>query len=462
MTETIKFLIVGDNAAHSQRWRFALEREGVSVDTAYSVEQVIAIMRTNRPDIVLCDSIERARDLKANRNFPDRKNHTGPALYLASGLSGHEELFQALDAGIEGTLEAPDDGQTLHARLRDMKANHILRTGRNSRMETAQICGGNCRYPLVSSKAQLAGMLVSVFESALRKSSELKEAGEKIREMRNEGNTARKALLELLGSCEDAIIIHDISGKVVYANTAAEEIFGRKGGSLLNGPVPFDLTKSRFHEFEVEDREGQGRMLRERSIATSMNGESLTLTAFHDVTETARLRKELELMSLTDDLTGLHNSRGFLLLSERIARLARREGNPVFMLYCDIDNLKAINASLGHPEGDKAITAVAGLLRRSFREADVIARVENDEFAVYGMINDSCVPRSLMDRLEKSIEEYNGNSSNLFSVSVSIGTAKEDEPKAGSVEILLQRARNSMRAMKTRNREAMEKSSPEP
>ncbi len=90
-------------------------------------------------------------------------------------------------------------------------------------------------------------------------------------------------------------------------------------------------------------------------------------------------------LSLVDELTGLYNRRGFYLLAERSRRAAQRAGADLFVAYVDADGLKQINDTQGHPAGDELLKSLADVLMRTFRGADVIARMGGDEFCVLGI-----------------------------------------------------------------------------
>jgi len=98
--------------------------------------------------------------------------------------------------------------------------------------------------------------------------------------------------------------------------------------------------------------------------------------------ERHRLQTQVEELSLSDALTGLSNRRGFAVRAEDDVRRARRSGTPFVLGVADVDGLTAINATHGRLEGDRAIREAAGILRRTFRDSDVVARVGGDEFAV--------------------------------------------------------------------------------
>ena len=95
----------------------------------------------------------------------------------------------------------------------------------------------------------------------------------------------------------------------------------------------------------------------------------------------ARIRY-LEGLSITDELTGLLNRRGFHLELNRSLARAQRAQETGLLLLCDLDHFKAINDTYGHMAGDAVLCAVAGLLQTKTRRSDYVARLGGDEFAV--------------------------------------------------------------------------------
>jgi diguanylate cyclase (GGDEF)-like protein len=90
----------------------------------------------------------------------------------------------------------------------------------------------------------------------------------------------------------------------------------------------------------------------------------------------------LEGLSVTDELTGLLNRRGFLAQLERAIAAARRGGPHGVLMICDLDDFKAINDRHGHLVGDDALCQTAELLAQHVRRADTVARLGGDEFAI--------------------------------------------------------------------------------
>lgn len=87
-------------------------------------------------------------------------------------------------------------------------------------------------------------------------------------------------------------------------------------------------------------------------------------------------------LSSHDPLTGLYNRRGLDDEFRRIWHQCRRSHQPVSLMMLDLDNLKAVNDTYGHPVGDQVLTELARLLHVSVRAGDLVARFGGDEMVV--------------------------------------------------------------------------------
>jgi len=112
----------------------------------------------------------------------------------------------------------------------------------------------------------------------------------------------------------------------------------------------------------------------------------------------ARIRY-LEGLSITDELTGLMNRRGFQAELGRALARAQRAQEAGLLMLCDLDQFKAINDKYGHLAGDAVLCAVAALLQAKTRRIDYVARLGGDEFAV--LLTHS--PRAQAERRAKSL-----------------------------------------------------------
>jgi len=162
--------------------------------------------------------------------------------------------------------------------------------------------------------------------------------------------------------------------------------------------------------------------------------------------------RELRYLALTDDLTCLYNRRGFFAAATHQLKLSRRNAQGLLLFFCDVDNLKTINDSYGHREGDLAIVRAADALERTFRGSDILARIGGDEFAVLAMEASTQSEEVILRRLEKSLKKSNANQSR-YEMSLSVGLARFDPKHPVSLGALVAQADRAMYEEK-RNRPA--------
>jgi diguanylate cyclase (GGDEF)-like protein len=122
------------------------------------------------------------------------------------------------------------------------------------------------------------------------------------------------------------------------------------------------------------------------------------------------------------------------------------------MLYADVDDLKSINDTWGHKEGDLALIETAKILRANYRESDIIARISGDEFVVIPVGTAEDYVDIVINRLQKALEIYNSKSNRGYKLSLTIGIAFYDPEHPCSVEELLAQADKSMYERKGKNR----------
>jgi diguanylate cyclase (GGDEF)-like protein/PAS domain S-box-containing protein len=155
------------------------------------------------------------------------------------------------------------------------------------------------------------------------------------------------------------------------------------------------------------------------------------------ITELKKMQEELHTLSLTDALTGLYNRRGFMTLAEQHLKIASRMKSQVFMLYADLDNLKDINDTFGHQEGDTALKETAQILRETFREADIVSRIGGDEFVVMPIGSSERDTGAVNLRLQNNLDLHNEKKNGKYTLSLSIGITHYDPARPVTPEELL-------------------------
>ena len=171
---------------------------------------------------------------------------------------------------------------------------------------------------------------------------------------------------------------------------------------------------------------------------------TLLVRSIHYAIERHRLLEEVRSLSLMDDLTGLYNRRGFFTLSRQQLKMANRVKRSMFLLFADMDDLKAINDSLGHIEGDRALVDVADLLKKTFRESDIIGRIGGDEFTVLAIETRGATVNGVRTRFKRKLRSHNKKGKRPYTLSLSFGVVCYDTEQPQSIEELVDLADKSM------------------
>ncbi len=144
-------------------------------------------------------------------------------------------------------------------------------------------------------------------------------------------------------------------------------------------------------------------------------------------------------------LTGLYNRRGFLTLAEQELKMANRLKRGMFLLFADLDDLKGINDNYGHQEGDRALIAVANVIKETYRDPDIIARIGGDEFVVLAIEGTSeSSAENLRIRLNRNLGLFNARREPSYKLSLSMGVVRYDPDQPASVEELIAEADKRM------------------
>lgn len=240
--------------------------------------------------------------------------------------------------------------------------------------------------------------------------------------------------IERLSSFEADVLLLDIGSKQLERRAFVEEI---------RAATP-DMPMVVLSELDDEDLAIQALELGAQDFLVKVRLDRAVLArSLRYSIERHRLRKTLQSLSLTDDLTGLQNRRGFLTLAEQHLRTIFRKG-AALLVYVDLDDLKLINDTQGHLEGNRALIVTANLLRACFRQSDIIGRMGGDEFCTLmtDAGEDSIPP--VHQRVRQRVDSINALWSWRFQLSVSIGIAEVSSTNQSSLEELIRVADANM------------------
>ncbi len=156
-----------------------------------------------------------------------------------------------------------------------------------------------------------------------------------------------------------------------------------------------------------------------------------------DITKRKKMEEELQKLAHYDILTSCC-SRGYgLALLEQQIKISNRKKTPILLLYLDVDNLKDINDTFTHQEGDKVLEKVAALFKSTLREVDIICRIGGDEFLL--IFPDSSLENAslIKEKINKKLKELNKNLNKPYKISFSIGLSVYDPANPVSIEKLI-------------------------
>src|SRR3972149_1749355 len=162
----------------------------------------------------------------------------------------------------------------------------------------------------------------------------------------------------------------------------------------------------------------------------------------------------LERLSVTDELTGLHNRRHFFEAVKEQMALGLRHGFQMACLLLDIEYFKRINDTYGHVAGDEVLRKLGELLFSCKREGEILARFGGEEVIMCLFNTDSARSRAAAERFRRLVAEHDFSSiSPGLRITVSIGLALFPQDRAASIDDLIRTADKAMYASKTAGRD---------
>lgn len=244
-----------------------------------------------------------------------------------------------------------------------------------------------------------------------------------------------------------------------YVNHAAESLTGYPREQLLSmsfldlvHPDCRELVSNRAtlqpggagqYEVKILTKSGDERWLNISTAMIEFDGVLASLVSTFDLTERKHAEEKVQLLAVTDPLTGLGNYRRLVEGLDAEVKRTGRTGRPFAILLLDLDQLKKINDRYGHLTGSKALCRLADVLRVFCRAIDTPARYGGDEFAVILPETTAAAARLVASRIRSRLDR----DSLEPPISASIGVAVY--PRDGeTMEALFRTADRELYAMK--------------
>lgn len=302
--------------------------------------------------------------------------------------------------------------------------------------KTGQIIWGNINLTLLKDdKDNIESMIIIATDITARVNAE-----QALLQSSLELERSREQLQIIIDSVPALISYIDTGLRYRFANKHYQMMFGTNPEKLIGKHVETVIGKATYkkvkHRYEAVLRGEPQRY----EMDYSNRGRSYTLDVAYiphqhegqvegiflmvmDVTEQKKLEKHLELLSITDPLTGAKNRRYFMDQTQKEIDRAKRYNSSLSLIMIDIDHFKSINDTYGHGTGDHVLKKMVEVSGAILRASDVFSRIGGEEFAVTLIETDIEKAESIAERLRELLAGVRipaGENEIKFTISIGI------------------------------------------
>jgi diguanylate cyclase len=290
---------------------------------------------------------------------------------------------------------------------------------------------------------------------------------------KNGGSPGDEKFRAIAETANDAIIMADSDGKIIFWNRSATRIFGYSQSEILGRPLTLlmprnlqdlhqeGLKKTRERESTVTGRVSEMTGVRkdgssfpiELSVSMWKSGDETFFSGIiRDITKRKSLEAALEKMATTDSLTGTLNRSKFQETALTELQRAVRYSHPLSLLMFDIDHFKKVNDTFGHLAGDEVLRKISSIVSRNLRGTDSLARWGGEEFVVIAPETDIVDAGILAERIRKEVADETFEGPRQVTVSFGIAAYREKE----TLDDIIRRADEALYRAKAAGRNRVE------
>lgn len=400
----MKALIIENSRLYRQLVDNILGQQSFENDICSTLHSAFEYLKHNQYDLILTNHfLEDGSGLDIANFCKNNQNQNTPILLLTSDQDLH---YTEISSQISGVIHK----KNLH-QLTD-QITHFIETTLDPTFYEGKIL-------LVEESPQIANLLINYFAKTEYKIVHFSSADEAWRAFSSEIS---------YGSDKEAIdlVITDdnLSGQLT-SHSLVNNIRGiddARGLIPLMVITPHHDDKHRLALFQsgINDYLKKPILLEELEVrVNNLITNKRLLDKVHDQ------RRELYTLATTDKLTGCHNRHSLMEFSGKYISQAKRHQYPISLFVIDLDHFKMVNDTHGHAAGDIVLEAIGGLLNKSFREGDLVARFGGEEFVILLNHCDQEYAALKAESLRKDIEALKPHDL-IITSSIGISTLTDD------------------------------------
>lgn len=275
--------------------------------------------------------------------------------------------------------------------------------------------------------------------------------------------TAKQSRLEsiLESISPDVFVVINSKRTIIMCNESVKRMFGYDVADVLGKKTDFlyfDRRSDPKQKHEIHDilerdgyhigfatgRRKDGTTLPLEIITSNVGSNDGAVLLLRDITERRRMEKKLEALATMDMMTGVMNRRSGLEFLRRQLEIAKQHNFISSVCYCDVNDLKQINDTYGHSEGDELIKLVSRVMKKSIRKIDVICRLGGDEFLIIFPMCGKSEAARILERIVHKLDDVNDSGIKPYKMGISYGFAEYDPADGKSLNELIRIADKEM------------------